>query len=94
MEKVIEDILYHTHDKWKDVEISGREELKMYLEDFIEKEPKAKEELRIISDLATGEDTLLVMKGVMNILQKKFPETHNIICQKHYFDKMRKEKGI
>lgn len=92
MNPTIKELLYLTHDKWKDkVEIKHRTFFKEFLETFLEKKPEILEELTIIVELGQDEDKLVLMKGVMNILKTKYPIEMKSILTNYYSDERKRQ---
>ena len=88
----IQELLYLTHDKWKDkVEVAHRDFFFDYLMKICENEASAERKLEIIIEYGQGGDRLVIMKGVINILKNAFPETHKIIMTEYYADNKKKK---
>ncbi len=93
MNSIILEILYLTHDKWKDrTEVKGRESLKNYLIDFLELEPKAEEDLKMIVEYGQEDDKLVIQIGVIQILKKAYPITHSRVTKRQHISKVKQDE--
>lgn len=89
--KIIQDLVYLTHDKWGDNEIKYREQFVDYLTQFITKHPEVVEDLNYIVEYGQTDKGLVIMRGVMQYLYDRYPQTHKEIILSH---RIKWDRGI
>lgn len=77
---IINRILYLTHDKWNPNKVKYREEFKNFLELCFKHNELIQDEMLVMLEYSENNEVVVPYKGVMNIIESKFPETYDFVC--------------
>ena len=92
---LINQILYLTHDKWDEFsKVKSREEFKTFLINVVEYNSEIEKTLEMILEYSNGEDRILMMVGVFEIIKKNYPEDYKYVMTRIKVKSLKEELGF